>query len=311
MPTEVKNLTVLPKDMSPADVMKIMKAWNAALNVQCVFCHVGQVGKPLATVDFASDNKKRKDVSRVMVKMVMQANESLQDRNRGRPAAGPVLDVPQAVASRGRRSARDAAERTNTNKRRVRRPPARPGGRQPSRSSSIPTDEDHDKDADRPDGPRPRRALRGRGRHRRASCQHPVDRDARTEPRTSDTAARDRNGRRLPLVDRAAAVTPRRPERRRDAAADGHLWEARHHRRGRRAGRSGGGRGGQRGRSAQYPRRAHLGGHDPARRRAGSGGGGTCGRAAAARACAGPGRSPSWAARSRTPYARCRRRASS
>lgn len=75
MPTEVKNLTVLPKDTSPADVMKIMKAWNAALNVQCVFCHVGQVGKPLASVDFVSDNKKRKEVSRVMVKAAMQANE--------------------------------------------------------------------------------------------------------------------------------------------------------------------------------------------------------------------------------------------
>jgi len=78
MPTEVKNLTVLPKDTSAADVMKIMKAWNAALNVQCVFCHVGQVGKPLATVDFVSDNKKRKDVSRVMVKAVMQANETFK-----------------------------------------------------------------------------------------------------------------------------------------------------------------------------------------------------------------------------------------
>ncbi len=78
MPTEVKNLTVLPKETSPADVMKIMKAWNAALNVQCVFCHVGQVGKPLATVDFVSDNKKRKDVSRVMVKAVMQANETFK-----------------------------------------------------------------------------------------------------------------------------------------------------------------------------------------------------------------------------------------
>ena len=43
MPTEVKNLTVLPKDMAPADVMRIMRAWNDALKVDCVFCHVGMV----------------------------------------------------------------------------------------------------------------------------------------------------------------------------------------------------------------------------------------------------------------------------
>lgn len=78
MPAEVKNLTVLPKTTSAADVMKIMKAWNTALNVQCVFCHVGQVGKPLATVDFVSDNKKRKDVSRAMLKAVLQTNETFK-----------------------------------------------------------------------------------------------------------------------------------------------------------------------------------------------------------------------------------------
>lgn len=87
MPAEVKNLTVLPKTTSPADVMKIMKAWNTALNVQCVFCHVGQVGKPLATIDFVSDNKKRKDISRVMVKAAMQMNETFK--------AGIEDDSPQ------------------------------------------------------------------------------------------------------------------------------------------------------------------------------------------------------------------------
>jgi hypothetical protein len=77
-PTEIKNLTVLPKTMSPDDVMKVMRAWNAALNVDCVFCHVGQVGKPLSTFDFASDNKKRKEVSRVMLKAAMAMNETFK-----------------------------------------------------------------------------------------------------------------------------------------------------------------------------------------------------------------------------------------
>jgi hypothetical protein len=78
MPTDITNLTVLPKDMPVDDVMKIMKAWNTTLNVDCVFCHVGQVGKPLSTYDFASDNKKRKETSRIMLRMVMDANEKLK-----------------------------------------------------------------------------------------------------------------------------------------------------------------------------------------------------------------------------------------
>jgi hypothetical protein len=77
-PTEIKNLTVLPKTMSPDDVMKVMRAWNAALNVDCVFCHVGQIGKPLSTFDFVSDNKKRKEVSRVMLKAAMAMNETFK-----------------------------------------------------------------------------------------------------------------------------------------------------------------------------------------------------------------------------------------
>lgn len=77
-PTEVKNLTVLPKETSPDDVMKIMRAWNAALNVDCVFCHVGLVGKPLSTFDFASDSKKRKETSRVMLKAAMAMNETFK-----------------------------------------------------------------------------------------------------------------------------------------------------------------------------------------------------------------------------------------
>lgn len=77
-PDSVKNLTVLPKDTSPDDVMKIMREWNEALKVDCVFCHVGSVDKPLSTYDFASDNKKRKEVSRVMLQGVMDMNEKFK-----------------------------------------------------------------------------------------------------------------------------------------------------------------------------------------------------------------------------------------
>jgi hypothetical protein len=88
VPTEIKNLTVLPKDMPPADVMKIMRAWNEALKVDCVFCHVGTVGEPLSTFDFASDSKKRKETSRIMLRSAMQTNEAFKAVN---PDDPPVV----------------------------------------------------------------------------------------------------------------------------------------------------------------------------------------------------------------------------
>jgi len=86
-PTEIKNLTVLPKETSPDDVMKIMREWNAALNVDCVFCHTGQIGKPLSTFDFASDTKKRKEVSRVMLKASIAMNETFKTVSSDEPPA--------------------------------------------------------------------------------------------------------------------------------------------------------------------------------------------------------------------------------
>lgn len=79
VPESVKNLTVLPKDMAPEQVMQIMRRWNEALNVGCVFCHVGAPGKPLSTFDYASDSKKRKEVSRIMLRGTMAMNAALKE----------------------------------------------------------------------------------------------------------------------------------------------------------------------------------------------------------------------------------------
>jgi hypothetical protein len=78
MPEQITNLTVLPKDMPPAEVMQIMRAWNEALRVDCVFCHVGQAKQPLSTLDYASDDKKRKETARVMLRAAMQMNEEFK-----------------------------------------------------------------------------------------------------------------------------------------------------------------------------------------------------------------------------------------
>ena len=51
-PEKLVNVEILPKTMAADDVIKVMKAYNAALNVDCVFCHKGQVGKPWSTLRF-------------------------------------------------------------------------------------------------------------------------------------------------------------------------------------------------------------------------------------------------------------------
>lgn len=78
-PDTLHNIQVLPKDMTPDAVMKLMRDWNASLNVDCVFCHKGQVGKPWSTYDFADDTKKRHEVARLMVKSTIRLNEEFKD----------------------------------------------------------------------------------------------------------------------------------------------------------------------------------------------------------------------------------------
>ena len=51
-PDKLVNVEILPKTMAPDEVIALMKTYNASLNVDCVFCHKGQVGKPWSTYDF-------------------------------------------------------------------------------------------------------------------------------------------------------------------------------------------------------------------------------------------------------------------
>jgi cytochrome c peroxidase len=78
-PDTLHNIQVLPKDLTPDALMTLMRAWNASLNVDCVFCHKGQVGKPWSTYDFTDDTKKRHEVARMMVKATIRLNEEFKD----------------------------------------------------------------------------------------------------------------------------------------------------------------------------------------------------------------------------------------
>ncbi|WP_353117426.1 c-type cytochrome [Myroides odoratus] len=71
-PTEWKNLTVLPKDISKDELKKVMKEYSTALGVKCSYCHA-----PAAEgdgLDFASDAKKEKDFARHMIVMTRKIN---------------------------------------------------------------------------------------------------------------------------------------------------------------------------------------------------------------------------------------------
>jgi tetratricopeptide (TPR) repeat protein len=78
-----KNLQVLPKDWTRAQVVAVMQNFNAALGVGCDHCHVMVQGSP---PDFASDDKAEKEAARAMMGITREVNASLA-MGLGRPAA--------------------------------------------------------------------------------------------------------------------------------------------------------------------------------------------------------------------------------
>lgn len=66
------NLKVLPKDISPEDLHKIMHGIAGSLGVECKFCHEvnAQTHKP----NFASDAKPEKQTARIMMQMTRTIN---------------------------------------------------------------------------------------------------------------------------------------------------------------------------------------------------------------------------------------------
>jgi len=72
----ITNLQVLPKDMPRAQVIQIMRGFEAALQVECGHCHVW-TGPNLPTNDYASDVKPTKNIARAMLRMVMADNQMI------------------------------------------------------------------------------------------------------------------------------------------------------------------------------------------------------------------------------------------
>jgi hypothetical protein len=79
-PDSLTNLEYFPKTIPVRALIDSMRAFTGALGVRCSYCHVGEEGQPLATYDFAADDKRPKRVARVMLDMVKHINgEHLAD----------------------------------------------------------------------------------------------------------------------------------------------------------------------------------------------------------------------------------------
>ena len=75
--TTERNLKVLPKDISDADLDSVMHDYTKALNVNCDFCHAEN--KTKTDIDFASDDKPEKEITRIMMKLTATVNKDYFD----------------------------------------------------------------------------------------------------------------------------------------------------------------------------------------------------------------------------------------
>jgi hypothetical protein len=72
-----RNLKVLPKDISDTDLDSVMEGYSKALNVKCDFCHAENKDK--TDIDFASDDKPEKEITRIMMKLTAAINRDYFD----------------------------------------------------------------------------------------------------------------------------------------------------------------------------------------------------------------------------------------
>lgn len=73
-----RNLKVLPKDISNADLDSVMETYSKHLNVSCDFCHAKSKINP-NDLDYASDDKAEKEITRQMMKMTAAINKDFFD----------------------------------------------------------------------------------------------------------------------------------------------------------------------------------------------------------------------------------------
>ena len=98
-PDSLVNVRVFSKSAPVSQVTGQMRNITAALGLRCSDCHLGQENEPLATYDFASDEKRTKRVAREMLRMVEDINRRLDSLPGGRGTPG--MTVTCATCHRG------------------------------------------------------------------------------------------------------------------------------------------------------------------------------------------------------------------
>ena len=81
-PDSLVNTKVIPHNTPVPQVLGLMRTIAGDLGVRCQFCHVGKEGQPLAQFDFASDDKRTKQVARQMMLMLQEINRRLDTISR-------------------------------------------------------------------------------------------------------------------------------------------------------------------------------------------------------------------------------------
>lgn len=98
-PEHLKNVKVLPSDISVRALLDTMSGFTRALGVRCAYCHVGGETTPFEKRDYSSDSMPTKAKAREMLRMVLAINgdhlTKLVDRRT------PAIVVTCATCHRG------------------------------------------------------------------------------------------------------------------------------------------------------------------------------------------------------------------
>src|SRR5438045_8292001 len=86
-PDSLVNTKVIPHKTPVTEVLGIMRNFTSDLGVRCTHCHVGKEGAPIASFDFASDEKRTKQVARQRMLMLAEVNRRV-DTLPGRQSPG-------------------------------------------------------------------------------------------------------------------------------------------------------------------------------------------------------------------------------
>ena len=99
IPEKFTNLQVLPKTITRAELVPIMRGFALNLGVRCEHCHVGE-GNDLSKFDFAADTRPAKATARKMLAMVTAINTQ-HLAGVGEPAAAGAPKVTCFTCHRG------------------------------------------------------------------------------------------------------------------------------------------------------------------------------------------------------------------